>query len=79
MHTLFLENFFFVYCGVSFKSASRSSTSSNSFTRDNVNVPLLIAAFKTFVTLLIAVFGDFSSIFAAIRKSFHVHAGYPNI
>lgn len=43
------------------------------------NVPLLIAAFKTFVTLLIAVFGDFSSIFAAIRKSFHVHAGYPNI
>ncbi len=43
-----LENFFFVYRGVSFETANRSSIPSNSFMRDNSNIPLPIAVLQQF-------------------------------
>lgn len=41
-----LENFFFVYRGVSSETANRSSIPSNSFMRDNSNIPLPIAVLQ---------------------------------
>lgn len=46
-----LENFFFVYRGVSFETANRSSIPSNSFMRDNSNIPLPIAVLQQFLGL----------------------------
>ena len=46
-----LENFFFVYRGVSFETANRSSIPSNSFMRDNSNIPLPIAVLQQFFGL----------------------------
>lgn len=43
-----LLNFFFVYRGVSFKPANTSFIPSNSFMRDNSNIPLLIAVLQQF-------------------------------
>lgn len=46
-----LENFFFVYRGVSFETANRGSIPSNSFMRDNSNIPLPIAVLQQFLGL----------------------------
>jgi len=67
-----LENFFFVYRGVSFETANRSSIPSNSFMRDNSNIPLPIAVLQQFL-------GLFFYAIHTLKNRFHVHAGYPKI